>query len=88
MRWFKKMACKVNGSLWINDYVNFNRDFTIHNPIASKFYCKTIVLKKVCKKKLYNIKSTKSIFYTLYITIISVPPVVETAEQLTAVSIR
>ena len=65
MRWFKKMACNVNGSLWINDCVDFNRDFTIQNPIASRFHCKTIVLKNVFNKKLYNIKSTKSIFYTL-----------------------
>ena len=50
------MACKINGSLWINGCVN--RDFTIHNPIASRFHCKTIVLKKVFNKKLYNIKST------------------------------
>ena len=61
MRWFKKMACKVNGSLWINGRVNFNRNFTIHNPIASRFHCKTIVLKKVFNKTLYNIKSTKNI---------------------------
>ena len=60
------MTCKVNGSLWINACVNFNRDFTIHNPIASTFHCKAVVLKKVFNKKLYNIKSTKSIFYTLY----------------------
>ena len=62
MRWLKKMACKVNGSLWINGCVNFNRDFTIQNPIASRVHCKTIVLKKVFNKKLYNIKDTKSIF--------------------------
>ena len=62
MCWFQKMACKVNGSLWINGCVNFNRDFTIQNPIASRFHCKTIVLKKVFNKMLYNIKSTKSIF--------------------------
>ena len=63
MRWFQKMACKVNGSLWINGCVNFNRDFfTIQNPIGSRFFCKTIVLKKVFNKKLYNIKSIKSIF--------------------------
>ena len=60
-RWFPKMACKVNCSLWINGGVNFNRDFTIQNPIASRFHCKTIVLKKVFNKMLYNIKSTKSI---------------------------
>ena len=50
VRWFQKMACKVNGSLWINGGVNFNRDFTIQNPIASRFHCKTIVLKKVFNK--------------------------------------
>ena len=61
MRWFKKMACKVNGSLLINGCVNFNRDFTIQNPIASRFHCKTIVLKKLFNKKVYNMKSTKSI---------------------------
>ena len=62
MRWFKKIACQVNGSLWINGCVYFNRDFTIQNPIASRFHCNTIVVKKVFNKKLYNIKSTKSIF--------------------------
>ena len=62
MRWFQKTASKVNGSLWINGCVNFNRDFTIQNPIASRFHCETIVLKKVFNNKLYNIKSTKSIF--------------------------
>ena len=41
------MACKVNGSLRINGCVNFNRDFTIQNPIASRFHCMTTVLKKV-----------------------------------------
>ena len=56
-----KMAFKVNGSIWINGCVNFNRDFTIQNPIASRFHWKTIVLKEVFNKKLYNIKSTKSI---------------------------
>ena len=56
-----KMAWKVNGSLWINGCVNFNRDFTIQNPIASRFRCKTIVLKEVFNKDLYNIKSNKTI---------------------------
>ena len=63
IRRFQKMACKVNGSLWINGCVNFIRDFTIQNPIASRFHSKTIVLKKVFKKSLWEfIKSTKSIF--------------------------
>ena len=62
VRWFKKMAFKVAVT---NGCVNFNRDFTIQNPIASRFHCKTIVLKKVFNQKLYNIKSTKSVFYTL-----------------------
>ena len=61
-----KIAYKVNDALWKNGCVNFNRDFTIQNPIASRFNCKTIVLKEVFNKKFYNIKITKSIFYTLY----------------------
>ena len=68
MRWLQQMACKVNASLWINGCVNFNRDFSIQIPIASRFHCKTIVLKKVFTKKLYIIKSTKRI-YTLYMMI-------------------
>ena len=58
------MISKVNGSLWINGCVNFNRDFTIPNLDfrSSRFHCKTIVLQKVFNTKLYNIKSTKSIF--------------------------
>ena len=60
------MARKVNGSLWINGCVNFKRDFTIQNPIASRFHCKTNVLKKVFNQKLYNIKRTKSIFLQLH----------------------
>ena len=62
MRWFKKMACKVNGSLWINGCVNFNRDFTIQNPIASRFHFKTNVLKKKYLIRSYTTLKTKSIF--------------------------
>ena len=56
MRWFKKMACTVNGLLWINGCVNFNRDFTIQNPIASRFHCKTMVLKKNLIKSYTTLK--------------------------------
>ena len=57
---------------------NFNRDFTIQNHIASRFHCKTIVLKKVSNKKLYNIKSTKSIFlHPVYIYMIYVQDLYE-----------
>ena len=44
MRWVQKMACKLNGSLWINGCVNFNRDFTIQNPIALDFIARQFVL--------------------------------------------
>jgi hypothetical protein len=69
-RLVSKVACNLNGSLWINGWVCFNRDLTIQNTTTSIFdWCKVFLKIVIIQWELFNFKTTKCIFYTLHIYI-------------------